>query len=124
MYLTQKKRNKLREAWKWGLTDKQAASHASMTYSQLQRYLAEDEELDTWRKSYKDRQAIRNQITARKNIASELSKGDVRTSRWYLEKTSEEFQTKSQVQVGGTIDVAVEDKEQALKKFMEQFGNE
>jgi len=82
---------KLEEIWNIGGSDKEASFYADISPAGLSDYLKKHQKV-TERK-----EALKNSPTlqARRNIASELLKGDVDTSKWYLEKKhSDEFSTK------------------------------
>lgn len=60
---------------------------------------------------------------ARRSIAKSVKNGNVKSSKWYLErKAADEFSTKQAVAFeGAVIELSIEDKEKALKDMVEKF---
>lgn len=57
------------------------------------------------------------------NVANDIKKGNVRTSKWFLDRTDERFNPKSKVSMDGTpVLVPVEQKEEEISKLLERFG--
>ncbi len=44
------------------------------------------------------------QIKAKYNIANAINEGDISTSKWYLEKTSDEFASKNKHEISGSVE--------------------
>lgn len=63
--------------------------------------------------------------SARTNVADAIREGDVKTSKWYLErKAADEFSTKQAVAFeGAVIELSLEEKEKALKDLVERFDS-
>lgn len=114
-------------AWKNGLSDREAAYRAS-EYSDIQ---IKASDIQRWKKENPDIRELCEMLKddikaiAKTNIKKLLDNGDDKTSRWYLEhKCPEEFSTKAAVAFeGAAVEVSLADKEQALKDLVEQFKN-
>lgn len=63
--------------------------------------------------------------SARTNVADAIREGDIKTSKWYLErKAADEFSTKQAVAFeGAVIELSLEEKEKALKDLVEKFDS-
>lgn len=113
------------DAWKNGLSDREASFRASQDSDVFVR----ESDIKEWRKEYPDVDALRdfllNDIVAgaKLNIAERIKSGDITTSKWYLErKAADEFSTKSAIAFeGAAVELSMEDKEKEVEKFMEQF---
>ncbi len=58
-------------------------------------------------KSFSDRISVlrtKPQIKAKLNIANAINEGDISTSKWYLEKTSDEFAVKNKHEISGSVE--------------------
>lgn len=115
------------DAWENGLNDREAAYCA--TYE-----LGEIIKTDTIKKWKKDDPRItelcvmlKDGLTAlaKRNAKKLLKAEDDKTTRWYLEhRCPEEFSTKSAVAFEGAVEVlSLEEKEKALKEYVENFGH-
>lgn len=109
----------MRKALEAGISEKAAARFAGITMEQWDEMCDMNPEMDKLRQ---DAETIVG-TQAVLNVADAIKSGDVRTSRWYLERTTDEFSTKQSVKVGGVpVVVPIEEKEEELAKLMEQFN--
>lgn len=113
------------EAWKNGLSDREAAFRAS-AYTEIQ---VKASDIQTWKRENSDIKELCEMLkddikaTAKINVKNLLDNGDDKTSRWYLEhRCPEEFSTKAAVAFeGAAIEVSLDDKDKALKELVEQY---
>lgn len=61
---------------------------------------------------------------AKLNVVKQIEDGNVKDSKWLLERTDEDFNPKQNINVGGKhIVVPVEEKEKAIEEMMQKYGN-
>lgn len=114
------------EAWQNGLSDREAAFFASkdsdiaIKESDIKRWMKENPDIA----ELKDHLQTELLSISKLNVREAIENGDIRTSKWYLErKAAEEFSTKSAVAFeGAVVDLTIEEKERRMKEFMKQFG--
>lgn len=116
---------KILEAWREGLSDREACFHASpdmkFTIKELREWYAEEPRLFDLRDGLKGGRLTK----ARRVVNKAIDEGNEKTARWFLEKKApEEFGTKAQISIDAPIEVSVVDKEAEMRAFMEQFGEE
>lgn len=113
------------EAWQNGLSDREAAFYATKD-SDVQ---VKESDIKKWLKESRDVADLKDHLqsellsAAKQNIAEKIKAGDVRTAKWYLErKAADEFSTKAAVAFeGAVVDLTLEEKERATRKFLKQF---
>lgn len=116
------------EAWSNGLSDREAAFVASRDAD----VAIKESTIKGWKRDNPDIDELCDHLKtglltqAKLNVREAIEEGDIRTSKWYLERKSpEEFSTKAAVAFeGAVVDLSLEEKEKAMKKFMSQFGGE
>lgn len=116
------------DSWQNGLSDREAAFRAS---KEGEAHIVESD-IKQWIKDNPDIADLKEHLqaelisTAKLTIASQLKKGDIKTTKWYLErKAANEFSSKAAVQFeGAVVGLTLEDKEKALKEMWEKFDNE
>lgn len=114
------------EAWQNGLSDREAAFYASKNSD----VAIKESDIKKWIKDNPDIGELKDHLQSellslsKLNIREAIENGDIRTSKWYLErKASEEFSTKSAVAFeGAVVDLTLEEKEKEMRKFLSQFG--
>lgn len=117
--------DKLIEAWKSGMSDREALFYAcpdmSITLDDLQKMYIEKPDLIILREGLKGKLVTK----ARKVVKEAIDKGNEKTARWYLEKkVPDEFGAKAQIEVQQPINVSLADKRKEMEEFMEKFTNE
>lgn len=120
------------EAWENGLSDNEAAFR-------VQKFLGIDlkaREIREWCKDYPEVGELRAclqselltdaKLTIAETLRDKNSKERIKTARWYAErKGADEFSTKQAVAFeGAVVELSLEEKEQMLKKGMEEFFND
>lgn len=117
--------NRIIEAWRNGLSDREAAFYASeisSTYikeSDIKQMIEDDPDIGMLR----DNLVSGLLSKAKMNMAEALESGDMSATKWYLDrKGADEFSTKSAIAFeGAAIELSIEDKAKALDKLMEDF---
>lgn len=92
--ITKKVWEALEDAFLLGLSDAEACLKAGITKPTLYDYLEEHPEL-------KERKAVLKEnikMHAKVNIATEIKKGNIELSKYYLERTDKEFSSKVKVE--------------------------
>ena len=110
-------RRKLKEAWRNGLNDREAACWAAIPFSQLQEMLANDESMRTVRMVALDTLNIK----AKMNVAKKIGKGDIKTSMWHLEHRDPDYSKKSDVSVRSSSLISMTDKQSELDRFLDGY---
>ena len=114
--LTPSARELLLEAWSWEWPDTKACIHAGLSISQLNHALKVDPTL----KSTRDLLRTDPQLNAKRNVAKVISEGDIRTSKWFLERRDPEYSTKQEVSVNHTHSIAESEVTKELLAFIER----
>lgn len=115
--VTPEKLLKLDEGFLLGLSDSECCLYADISTSAFYRYIDRHPEY----RERKERLKKRPTIQAKKNIMDLLDNGDEITSRWYLEKRSEEFSSKHDIAVDHSGVLSLESRSEALKGFLSRF---
>lgn len=116
------------EAWQNGLSDREAAfvasrdADAAIKESDIREWMRKNPDIEDLKEMLQTELLTKSKL----NVREAIDGGDVRTSKWYLErKAANEFSTKAAVAFeGAVVDLSMEEKEKAMKKFMSQFGGE
>ena len=90
----------LERSFQAGLNISEACVANNVARSTFYDYLKYD-------KSFSDRISVlrtKPQIKAKLNIANAINEGDISTSKWYLEKTSDEFAVKNKHEISGSVE--------------------
>ena len=93
--LTPKTKAKLEYAFGIGCTNTEACIYADIAESTFYSWIEKDEQLMERFKVLKSTPVLK----AKEAIFSALSKGDVQTSKWFLERRSDDFKPKMQSDV-------------------------
>lgn len=109
-------RERILEAWQMDLTEEQVMQHAKVTHEQYDLIMKKFPEFAEMKREVCDSVGRK----ARMNIARSVDRGDVGTSKWYLEKTDPKFSSKTRNET--TIKVSVEEREERILKKLEQYG--
>lgn len=115
------------EAWENGLSDREASLFVCKktdTYikaSEISQWRKDNPEIAELKEFLDQSMRMESKLTVNEAIRS----GKVKSAQWYLErKASDEFSTKSAVAFeGAVVELSLEEKEQALKNLVEQFGD-
>ena len=116
------------DAWANGLSDREVAFRVSkqtgknITYDEIKRLVHEDKGIADLRENLRTSLVVDSKL----NVADAIKEGDRSMSKWYLErKAQDEFSTKSSIAFdeASRITLSIEDKEQALKEMIENFGD-
>lgn len=115
------------EAWTDGLSDREAAFHATKN----SRCHIRESDIKQWKHDNPEVaelcEFLQSRIVskAKMNVKEKIEQGDIATSKWLLErKAPEEFSSKAAVAFeGAAIEVTIGDKEKALKEIIEKFEN-
>lgn len=109
-------RERILEAWQLALPELMVLEHAKITQETYDSMLYHFPEFADMRmQAY----SVPN-MKARLNIMKDIEKGNVATSKWYLEKTDPEFSKKNVNET--TVKVSVEEREERLLKSLENYG--
>lgn len=120
--------NAVVDAWRNGLSDREAAFRASKESD----VRVKESDIKRWIKANPDIGELRDHLqsellsAAKLTIAEKIADGDVRTAKWYLErKAASEFSTKAAVAFeNDAVTLSLEEKEKQMREFMAQFGGE
>lgn len=115
--VTPEKLSKLDEGFLLGLSDSECCLYADISTSAFYRYIDKHPEY----RERKERLKKRPTIQAKKNIMDLLDNGDEITSRWYLEKRSDEFSSKHDIAVDTSGSLSLDARSDALKGFLSHF---
>lgn len=102
------------EAFEWGWSDNAACEYAGIKVHVLYNYQRSHPEFA------KRKELLRKnpELLAKRNIAKSIESGDMRTSKWYLERRSPEFQVKQQIDVTHTHEISESNVLGRLMDFM------
>lgn len=116
-----KKIDILREAWSNGANDVEACCVANITQQTLNGWLKEN---DCALERERDLIRTKPSYKARTNVVKKINKGDIETSKWYLErKNKEEFGTKIVTDINAVVaGASISEKEEELKKALEKLS--
>ena len=113
------------EAWENGASDREVSLRLSKDGKADQLTSREV------RAIYKDSPALadlkemlfmENTMSARETVSQSIKGGDIQTAKWWLERKTDEFSSKSAVALeNAVIELTVDDKEKALKQMIENF---
>lgn len=90
---------KLERSFQAGLSIDQACAANNIARSTFFDYLRKNEDFSHRIKALQ----IHPQIKAKYNIVNKINEGDINLSKWYLEKTSDEFAVKNTHEVVGQL---------------------
>lgn len=115
-------------AWENGLSDREAAFFVSqkqglyLKESDIKKWIAENPDVGELR-DYLQSYLL---VEAKMNLKESLEKGDISTSKWYLErKKADEFSTKSAVAFeGAVVELSIEDKKRKMDEFLKDIGKD
>lgn len=115
------------EAWENGLSDREASLYVS---KQLGIYLKASE-ITRWRKDNPEVAELKEfldqsmRMEAKLTVNEAIKSRRVKSAEWYLErKATDEFSTKSAIAFeGAVVELSLEEKEEALKRLVETFGD-
>lgn len=117
--------NEIVTAWENGLSDRDASFRASKDGGVYITEAEIKEILEEYPKVRSLKEFLQSNILskAKLNIAEDVERGNISTSKWLLErKAPEEFSTKASVAFeSGVVAVSIEDKKKELNQFMDQF---
>ena len=113
------------ESWKNGLSDREAAFRASKDND----VAIKESEIKQWMKDNPDIADLKDHLQSellslsKLNVREAIENGDIRTSKWYLErKAANEFSTRAAVAFeGAVVELTIEEKERKMKEFLKQF---
>lgn len=113
------------DSWENGLSDREAAFRASracgklIKESEVKRMVEENEHIGMLRDHF--HADIISE--AKLNIRASIMKGDITTSKWYLErKAADEFSTRAAVAFeGGVVELSIDERKKQMDEFMAQF---
>lgn len=117
------------EAWENGLSNQEAAYRASkygeyITAKDIAGWIKDNPEIG----NLKAMLEADLRSAAKLTVAEAIKDGDVKTSKWYLErKAADEFSTRASIEFeNAVVALTLDDKEEALKQYVENFesGNE
>ena len=109
-------RERILEAWEMDLRDDQVIAHAKITRDQLDVILKKFPEFAAMKKEVSDTLNRK----ARTNVANSIDRGDITTSKWYLEKTDPQFSPKTRNET--IVRVSVEEREEKIREMMEKYA--
>jgi len=108
---------KIREAWELGIvSERGVCSYVGISAPTYSKYMTMCPELEELKELCQEK----INIEARKNIKKAIERGHLDTSKWYLEKTDQQFQKNSDTTVNVAV-ISVADREKEMNKFMERF---
>lgn len=101
--MTESTINKLEQGFMLGLTDREACLYADISHQTLYDYCKKYPEFTDRKEMLKEQPKMR----AKMNIANDIDKGDISTSKWYLErKAKNEFSATQGIEHSGHIDTS------------------
>lgn len=117
------------EAWENGLSDREACfrvlkqTKAELTPADMRKWYVQNGKVQELRDMLRDEIITSARLVIKESIEKDRNE---KTARWLLEhKMADEFSTKAAIAFEkAAIEVSVRDKEENLKKFMEQFDAE
>lgn len=120
--------NRIIEAWRNGMSDREAAFYASeissvhIKESDLKEMMEENPEIEDLRNNLQDSLMSK----AKLNVAEAIDGKNMAMTRWLLErKRADEYSTKSAVAFeGAVVELTIEEKKKKLDEMMKDFGNE
>ncbi len=118
--VTPEKLDKLEKGFMLGLNDTECCLYADISTSAFYRYLEKNPKFRDKKEVLKKKPLLK----AKMNISDLLDNGDEITSRWYLEKRSEEFSSKHDIAVDTSGSLSLESRSDALKDFLSHFLDE
>lgn len=101
--VTQEVINKLEQAYIMGCTDIEACLYANISRTALNNYMKKNEDFKSRREMLKKNPALK----ARHNIYKSLEEGDLPTSKWFAEKTMDDFNPQKKMDVVGDINMNI-----------------
>lgn len=111
-------------AWKNGLSNQEAAYRASkvgehITAKDIAKWISDNPEIGNLRAMLE----LDLRSAAKMTVADAIKDGDVKTSKWYLErKAADEFSTKASIEFeNAVVALTLDEKEDALKQYVENF---
>ena len=111
-------RNKVIEAYEAGLDDEEACMWGQITMEELDELTKKNEQVRTARENGKNPL----NLMARVNVANDIKDGNVRTSKWLLERTDEDYSNRQKVSMDGTpIVVPMAEKEKAMEEILKKY---
>lgn len=115
--VTPEKLNKLEHGFMLGLNDSECCLYADISSSAFYRYLEKNPKFREKKELLKKKPLLK----AKMNVNELLDQGDEITTRWYLEKRSDEFSSKHDVTLDSVGVLSLESRSDALKGFLSQF---
>lgn len=115
--VTPEKLDKLEKGFMLGLNDTECCLYADISTSAFYRYLEKNPKFREKKEVLKKKPLLK----AKMNINDLLDSGDEITSRWYLEKRSDEFSAKHDVSLDTSGSLSLESRSDALKGFLSHF---
>lgn len=117
------------EAWENGLSDKEACFRVlkltgdELTPAKMRSWYVKNAKVQELRDMLRDQIITSARLVIKESIEKDKNE---KTARWVLEhKAADEFSTKAAIAFErAAIEISVADKEENMKKFMEQFGEE
>lgn len=105
--------------WESGLSNINAlAAECGVSASSLKSWMDDEAELF---EELKNICYVNCNTIARKNILKALKKGSIETSKWFLERTDNEFSKKDTPPQVNVALISVAEREKALAEYMEKF---
>lgn len=114
--LTAAVRSRLLEAWSWEWPDTKACEYAGISTKTLYHCMKTEANL----RSARDLLRQTPSLVAKKNVAEAISDGDLRTSKWFLERRDADFSNKQQVDIQVTHSMVEADVAKELLAFIER----
>ncbi len=112
------------DAWENGLSDREAAFRAgkygeNITTDDIKKWIKDNPNIG----ELKAMLEAELRSAAKMTVADAIKDGDVKTSKWYLErKAADEFSTKSSIEFeNAVVALTLDEKEEALKQMIENF---
>lgn len=111
------------DAWENGLSDREAAFRASryepITVEDIKGWIKDDPKVG----ELKAMLEAELRSAAKYTVADAIKDGDVKTSKWYLErKAADEFSTRSSIEFeNAVVALTLDEKEDALKRMIDNF---
>ena len=115
--VTPEKLDKLEKGFMLGLNDVECCLYADISTSAFYRYLEKNPKFRDKKEVLKKKPLLK----AKMNVNELLEQGDEITTRWYLEKRSDEFSAKHEIDVNAGGVLSLDARSDALKGFLSQF---
>lgn len=116
--ITTEIKDRLLQAFAYGLSDREACLYAGIAPSTLYSYCEKHPKFSEQKEELKNRPKLQAKVV----IFEALKKGDVNTAKWYLErKAKEEFGNHQTLQHTGEVVLPIHERKKLVEEYMRDF---